>query len=144
MTDNLEFAEPCPCCGSITGTTLALDQAPTLLAVCDVLVIKALEVIGKRIVRSERARFKMMRGRPWHEAHTQWNPDESMITKSMAGAWDVVPAMIDSHGSCGIESDQIIKALDDYVRDLLITGTPHRLTELKYRFSEYLGISVAT
>jgi KaiC/GvpD/RAD55 family RecA-like ATPase len=32
--------------------------------------------------------------------------------------------------------------LDQYVRDLLVTGTPHDLEELRYRFQAKLGIEV--
>lgn len=39
----------CPMCGS--------TQQAALFAVADVLVFRALEVVGKRIVRSDRARF---------------------------------------------------------------------------------------
>ena len=45
-------------------------DATALVAVVDVLVVKALEAVGKRIVRSNRARFNELKGRPFHEAHT--------------------------------------------------------------------------
>lgn len=131
----------CPCCGSVTGTTLG--QAPALLAVCDVLVVHALEVVGRRIIRSSfssRSRFNAMDGHPIHTAHTLWKPDPDMTDKALRRAWDVVPAMLSSHGCCGVNAVQVTRMLDQYVRDLLITGTAHNLTELRYRFERYLGI----
>lgn len=137
----MERVSACPVCGSYTGATLA--QPPALLAVCDVLVVRALEAVGKRVVRVERSRFARMGNRPWHLAHTVWQPDDTMVDKALAGAWDVVPAMLDSHGCCGVTSRSVTQMLDKYVRDLCITGTGHALTELRYRFEAYLGISVA-
>ena len=113
----------CPCCGSV--------DAEALFAVCDVLVLKALEAMGKWIVRADRSRFKMMNGRPYYMAHTLWRAEESMVDKALRGAWDVVPAMM------LITPDtarRVTATLDSYVRDLAITGTPHSMDDLHYRF----------
>lgn len=128
----------CPCCGTFS----VLAQPPALLAVCDVLVVRALEAVGKRIIRADRARFNQRRGRPWHEAHTIWTPDTGMIDKGLAGSWDVIPALLDNYGCCGVTSAQVQNMIDSYVRDLLVTSTPHRLDELRYRFDEFLGVSL--
>lgn len=133
-----ETAAPCPVCGAYSGTTLA--QSSALLAVCDVLVVRALESVGKRIVRADRSRFKRLGSRPWHYAHTIWTPDQVMTDKGLAGSWDVIPAMLTNHGSCGATVAQVQTMIDQYVRDLLITGTPHRLEELRYRFERLLGV----
>src|SRR5690606_11763710 len=61
----------CPVCGA--RSILPEGASSALLAVCEVLVVKALEVIGKRIVREERSRFKKFDGRPWHLAPTVWS-----------------------------------------------------------------------
>lgn len=135
-----EAAAPCPLCGAYSGTTLA--QASALLAVCDVLVVRALEAVGKRIVRADRSRFKRLGTRPWHFAHTIWTPDQTMTDKGLAGSWDVIPAMLTNHGSCGATVAEVQSMIDQYVRDLLITGTPHRLDELRYRFERFLGIEL--
>lgn len=128
----------CPVCGAISLSPEG--QASALLAVCDVLVVKALETMGKRIVREERSRFRVLGTRPWHEAHTIWTPDEAMVTKALKSAWDVVPAMLDTHGCCGVTSIQVTRMLDDYVHDLAITGTLHSIGELHYRFTDRLGL----
>ncbi len=135
-----EAAAPCPVCGAYSGTTLA--QPPALLAVCDVLMVRALETVGKRIVRADRSRFNRLGNRPWHEAHTMWQPDEHMVDKSLQGAWDVVPAMLDAHGCCGVTTRQVVDMLDRYVRDLLVTGRRHNLDDLRYRFEAYLGVGI--
>ena len=90
--DETELAAPCPMCGTLTGLMLAERSA--LLAVSDVLVYRSLEVVGKRIVRAERRRFKLLGTRPWHEAHTLWLPDGNTVEKALSGAWDVVPALL--------------------------------------------------
>lgn len=136
----VETVSPCPVCGAYSGATLA--QPSALLAVCDVLVVRALESVGKRIVRVDRSRFSRMNGKPWHLAHTIWQPDESMMNKALHGAWDVVPAMLDSHGCCGVTSRQVTAMMDSYVRDLLITGTTHNLSDLRYRFENRLHVTL--
>lgn len=130
----------CPVCGAYS---LAPDQdVSTLLTVSNVLVFKALEAMGKYIVRAERARFKMLGSRPFHEAHTLWQADDATVDKALRNAWDVVPALLDVHGNAGVTPVQVTKMLDDYVHDLVITGTPHSLEELSWRYSSRLGLPV--
>ena len=133
-----EWATPCPCCGAPTSTPLA--QGSALLAVCDVLVVRALEGLGKRIVRADRSRYRTMGTRPWHEAHTIWRPDEHQVVKSLKGSWDVIPALLLHHGLSGVSARSVEEMLDQYVRDLAITGTAHSIDELRYRLSELLRI----
>ena len=129
----------CPCCGA--ASLRPIQSASALLAVCDVLVTAALESMGKRIVRVDRSRYKRLGELPWHLAHTLWRPDARMAQKGLANAWDVVPAMLDTHGCCGVTSHQVIEMLNSYVLDLLDTGTGHDVAELRYRF-RYLGIDM--
>lgn len=130
----------CPVCGG--RSILPEGSSSALVAVCDVLVVKALEQVGKWIVRAERSRFRTLGTRPWQEAHTIWQPDESVITKALRNAWDVVPALLDTHGCCGVTSRQVTEMLDSYVHDLTITGTPHHIREMAYRFETRLGLPV--
>lgn len=131
---------PCPVCGAFSLAPEGSSSA--LLAVCDVLCTKALETIGKRIVRAERSRFVKMGNRPWYIAHTIWPPEEPVVDKALRGAWDVVPALLDAHGCCGVTSRQVVDMLDSYVKDLVVTGTLHTLPELAYRFTDRLGLPV--
>lgn len=105
-------------------------DATALLAVVDVLVVKALEAVGKRIVRANRARFNALKGRPFHEAHVLWPTDIVTVSKATKGAWDVVPALLDNHGCPGIESGRVVTLLDAYVSQVATHGVPHRLERL--------------
>lgn len=134
------MTEKCPCCGAIN--LMEADQNDTLLAVCDVLVVKALEKIGNYIMRAERGRYNARGSRPLHELHAVWTPEEDMVTKALKGAWDIVPVLMDSYGCCGVTTVQVKRTLDDYVHDLAITGTKHSVMELMFRFENRLGITV--
>lgn len=132
---------PCPCCGAYS---LAPDvRTTTLVAVADVLVIKALERVGAFLLRGNRSRFLQARETPTYEVHTIWAAPDELTSKALRGAWDVVPALVDSHGCCDVPSDAIVRMLDDYVHDLVITGTRHTLDGeggLSYRFESRLGL----
>lgn len=131
----------CPVCGAYS---LAPDASvSSLLAVCDVLVVKALEKVGRYIMRvGGRPRQMHMRGRAMHTAHTYWPADDETVSKMLRGAWDVVPAMFDAYGCCGVTSLQVQGMLDEYVHDLVITGTEHNVGDLQYRFETRLGLPV--
>ena len=105
-------------------------DATALVAVVDVLVVKALEAVGKRIVRADRARFNALKGRPFHEAHVLWPTDIITVSKATKGAWDVVPALLDNHGCPGVESGRAVTLLDAYVSQVATHGVPHRLDRL--------------
>ena len=105
-------------------------DATALVAVVDVLVVKALEAVGKRVVRSDRARFNALKGRPFHEAHVLWPTDILTVSKATKGAWDVVPALLDNHGCPGVESGRVVTLLDAYVTQVATHGVPHRLDRL--------------
>lgn len=130
----------CPVCGA---RSLAPEGASSaLLAVCDVLVIKTLETIGKGIVRQGRERFRIFGTRPWHEAHTLWKADRVFVNKQLNRAWDVVPALLDTHGCCGVTSRQVSQMLDDYVRELIASANRHDVRLLAQSFEEKLGLPV--
>ena len=105
-------------------------DATALVAVVDVLVVKALEAVGKRVVRADRARFNALKGRPFHEAHVLWPTDIVTVSKATRGAWDVVPALLDNHGCPGVESGRVVTLLDAYVSQVATHGVPHRLDRL--------------
>lgn len=133
----------CPVCGAHSLTPAGETSA--LLAVCDVLVVKALEKLGRRIVRAaprSAGRFRVMNGRPWHIAHTIWRPTEPEVKRALQGAWDVVPALLVNHSTQPVTPTQVTAMLDWYTRDLAITGTEHTFGELMYRFQDRLGLPV--
>lgn len=130
----------CPCCGAYS---LAPDaDTVRLVAVCDVLVVKALERVGQFLIRGERSRYQASRGRALHTIHTIWQAPDEVADRALRGAWDVVPALLDSYGCCGITPLQVTEMLNDYVHDLVLTGTEHTFTELEYRFRSRLGLPV--
>lgn len=130
----------CPVCGAYS---LAPDvETSALLAVCDVLTVKALEKLGNYIIRASRERFRLIGTRPLHTAHTLWRASDDMTSKALKGAWDVVPVLLDVHGCCDVTSVQVVEMLDQYVHDLAITGVPHTLADLEYRFTSRLGLPV--
>jgi len=136
----MEIPAQCPVCGAYSVDPEG--QSSALLAVCDVLVLKALETMGKWIVRADRSRFRALGTRPYFVAHTLWQPTDETVTKALRSAWDVVPALMDGHGCCEVTSRQVTAMLDSYVHDLIVTGTPHQLQELAYRFTDRLGLPV--
>lgn len=139
-TDRLP--SPCPLCGAYS--LAAHEHDVMLLAVCDVLVLKALEAMGKWIVRADRSRFKVLGGRPFHVAHTLWTTTDLTVDKALRGAWDVVPAMLDRHGYCEVTAEDVTSVLDAYVHDLVVTGSEHTLDDLAYRFRTRLRMPVGS
>lgn len=76
-------------------------------------------------------------------AHTLWQPSEDAVQSILSGAWDVVPALMQGHLRIdNLSPDSVTACLDEYVRDLAITGQEHTLEELSYRFEAHLGIGV--
>lgn len=115
-----------------------------LVAVCEVLVLKALESSGRWILREERNRPKEFRGEPLHEAHTCWPPDdEQVIVKALRGAWEVLPYVIRTQVTDpdDIDIEQLMNTLDSYVHDLVFTGTEHTMENLRYRLERMFGYS---
>lgn len=136
---------------------LSPDEATRLLlAVSDTLVLKALESLGKYVVRMDRSRPMLLGLTPLYLAHTLWPPTEyvtpggvvladAVVAKALRGAWDVVPAVLAAHGCCDVSVDEVVCTLDEYVHDLAVTGTAHSLygpDGLAYRFESRLGLEV--
>ncbi|MFN2345170.1 MAG: hypothetical protein ABR616_05605 [Dermatophilaceae bacterium] len=117
-----------------------MSTGEPLVAVCDVLVLRALELVGKRIVRFERSRYRRMDGRSWHDAHTLWQADAKAVDGGLADAWDSVGMLLAEHGCCGATPEQLTIVLDRYVRDLVVTQQGHAVDELRYRLAAYLGV----
>jgi hypothetical protein len=146
-------------CGLRVAVPSELVAAESVVAACDVLVLRALELVGKRIgrgadvgkgftqgraLRRDEGRYRYRRmmeeGRAWHEAHLLWRPDAITIDRGLEHAWDAVPVVLAEHGCCGATPGQLTLILDRYVRDLLLTGTGHAVVELRYRLAPFLGV----
>ena len=108
-----------------------------LAAACDVAVLRALELVGKRVARDGRSRYGAMQrsGRAWHEAHTIWTPEPGQVEAALAGAWTLLPRLAAQHGCCTLVEPALKTLLDGYVRDLVATGRPHSFEELERRLS---------
>lgn len=112
----------------------------TLLAIADVLVFKALETLGKRLVKRDRSRFRYLGYRPMYEAHTIWDADERDLKRSLSSSWDILPILLRNHeGCCRVEADDISDVLDDYVIDLCKSKTPHSIESLSFALFSTLG-----
>lgn len=114
--------------------------ADPLVAACDVLVLRALELVGSRIIRADRSRWSRFGDRPKHEAYLVWQADPDQIDRALDGAWTTVPLIVRDHGCCGLTVDEVVATLDRYVRDLVQTMTGHSVVELRYRMAAYLGV----
>lgn len=132
----------CPACGAYSLT--AADETSRLLLVCDVLVVKALERVGNRIVRSKRSRFNILgqRGQPVHEAHMLWAGDVDTARKALVGAWDVIPALLSAHNAMvvGVEPAEVVAVLDWYVRGLVESGHRHDVAALAVVLRDRLAL----
>ena len=103
-----------------------------LVTACDVLVLKALEAVGKRLVRSDRARYRVLGTRPFHEAHCLWEAPDDLVSKALRSAWDVVPSM------CMHVPDipNLTSVLDMYVKAVIATQKPHDVNDLARLLAE--------
>ena len=109
------------------------DTALTpLVAACDVLVLKALEAVGKRLVRSDRARYRVLGTRPFHEAHCLWEAPPALVDKALRSAWDVVPSL------CMHVPDipNLTSVLDMYVKAVIQAQKPHDVNDLARLLAE--------
>jgi hypothetical protein len=110
-----------------------------LAAACDMAVVRALELVGKRVARDNRARFGAMQrsGKGWHEVHTVWRPEAHHVEAALGGAWTVLPRLVNEHGCCNLVEPGLTSLLDTYVRDLLSSQRAHAFEELEARLTEY-------
>lgn len=111
---------------------------PVLRAVCDVLMVRVLETIGKRILKSDRARHRILGNRPVSLAHTIWATPDAEITKALRGQWTCLPDLVCCHG-LGVDPEALAALLDSLVRDLVSTATPYHVSELDYRLASRLA-----
>jgi len=133
---------PCPACGA--WSLPALAERSALLDVCDVLVIKALDSLGRKIVRQPRSRFKEFDGRPWHVAHTLWHADSKDVDRTLDSAWDVLPALLTTRraDALGVSAEVLTKCLDEYVRLLLERSLEHETVSLRYWLVGKIGLTL--
>lgn len=132
---------PCPVCGSYSSTTLAAAYSG-LLSMCDVLVLKSLESLGKQILRAERSRYARQGETPIYLVHTLWQPDSRMVERALRDAWEVVPAVLSPYDLTAALTLKVTETLDGYVRSLITQGIGHSRLELKWRLEHLLGVEI--
>lgn len=95
------------------------------VAACEALVLKALELSGKRIVGRQRYRHPGLQ--PW-EYHTTRPQQAGAVAQLLTGGFAAVPTVA---RRLGVDSDALTAALSGYVGGLLISGASHDPAELR-------------
>jgi hypothetical protein len=143
LAPSMDESCTCPVCGAPVHPQPSIDHTiMTLMAVCDVLVVKALEKMGNYIVRASRERYNAIGDQPFYLAHTIWPANDAIVSKALKGAWDVVPLILDTHGPLELDAAVATAVLDQYVHDLAVTGARHELNVLAYRLRSGLELPV--
>lgn len=108
-----------------------MTPLPPLVAACDALVLKALEAVGKRLVRADRSRYRVLGARPFHEAHMLWAASPSELDKVLRTAWDTLPyvAAVATAGH-GLSIARQSHVLDAYVRTVVGQQRLHDAADL--------------
>ncbi|MGW4718262.1 hypothetical protein [Nocardia sp. NPDC004260] len=96
-----------------------------LTSVCEMAVLRALEVAGKRGRNSSRQNRELL-SMPPHEQHTAMclarRPED--CDRLLPGAWDHLRIVLPGR-------DRIITAVDWYVRQLIVTRRAHTSEDLR-------------
>lgn len=122
---------------SVSGTPKP-DLCDQLVAVCDVLVLRALELLGKRIVRQDRSRYRRLGDRPWHEAHCLWQPDRATEDQAFRDAWTMLPDLLKRYPCGNVRPAELAAILDRHARELVRAQRSHDGYELVYRLDAWM------
>ena len=121
----------CDCCGQPSG-----DRG--LVGACDVLVQRALEVLGKRLCRSDRSRFRRLGSWPFARAYLLWTPTDRQVDASLPPTWEAVPQIVADHAGPHVDPRQVTLVLDRYTRDLIRGRRGHTAGELRLWIDAWL------
>lgn len=125
---------PCPMCDGHGAVSEDTDTYDPLLAAAHVLVLRAMERAGRRLLT--RQLRGQLRDVPAHLLHTRIPAAHTDLDRLMAGAWDAVPSLVDEWGGpCGSPAAGVVRVLDRYCRDLLVAGHPHEVRNLRWSLS---------
>lgn len=109
-----------------------------LLAACDMLTLRALELAGKRLVtRSRRTEWQQM-SMPWHRAHTVWAASDDVVDAALRAAWSDVPLAM-RHAPAGVTAGEVRRVLDAHARECLALQRPHDVDLLRVRLEVACG-----
>lgn len=109
-----------------------MDCLP-LVAACDVLCVRTFEVVGKRVVRSDRSRYKALAGRPFDQAHLIWQPDPETVEKALETSFGPLDGIVSRYGCLRWDTAQVQAVLSRYIRDRCHQQQPHDPSDLAYR-----------
>ena len=102
------------------------------MAASDMLTLRALELVGKRLVtRSRRAEWQQM-SMPWHRAHTLWRASPDVVQAAFASAWTDVPLAM-RHAPPGMSAETVTRVLDDHARECVRLQRAHDVDLLRVR-----------
>lgn len=115
----------CPTCGHM--------EMEALVAACDVLVRRALELVGKRTMTG-----KLRRPKPdWGSVHLYHLIDPEKLQRSLFDAWELIPHVVVAHGCCGIRAEELELVLTSHVLDLVLERKAHTTEDLADRLSVF-------
>ena len=142
MTHDLQqLPTECPVCGA--ASIAPSSRRSTLLAVCDALVIKTLEKLGKSTARQHRPLYRLHteRGVAWPELYLHAAEVTPAATDlALEGAWDVAASLLDAHGLTEVDAPTLERFLSQYVHDLTRYRLRHTAEALADRFEQVLGL----
>lgn len=113
-----------------------------MLAACDALCRRALEVAGKRaLTRRDRGRYHDV---PADCLHTVLRITHVDIERLLDGAFDGIGWMLDAYGCCGATEDALRATLYRYCADLLLSQRTHASIDLRFSLGLYLGLDTSS
>lgn len=141
MTVAHDTPGPCPVCGGLTVAPAV--QRSTLLAVSNVLVLKALDKLGNYLIRrGERSLYSRFGSIPRSEVYLHVRPTTVQVDRALQGAWDVIPAQLADFGCSGVTARQVQAMLTDYIHHLADAGLRHDVDLLRRCFVDQLGLPI--
>lgn len=135
MSAALAIAQPaqpegvCPGCGSHGA------QEPLVIG-CHLLVLRVLEVLGKRIVRVPRSRYEALGDVPVEYAHTMWRARARDVDAVLDGAWRHVPALLAIYAPHDADATrEVQQRLDRVVREVVAEQRPPHRADVRFALS---------
>ncbi|MFI5495585.1 hypothetical protein [Actinoplanes sp. NPDC051859] len=109
------------------------DRAEPVVAACEALVLKALELAGKRILGRQRYQHRDL---PAWEYHTVRPATVDAVPRLLDGAFATVPAVAPR---LGVDPDVLTAQLAAYVGGLLVSGARHDPDALRTHLAHRAG-----
>lgn len=111
-------------------------QAAALLAVCDAMVVRAIERAGNRLKNKTGNNTTSIDPL---SLHCSVDISAAEATRLLDGAWTLLPRLVTRHG---FAADDVEHALDGYCRSLLTTSSEHDVDKM-IRYLRIAGLEVA-